>query len=690
MDGRICEYINNDWRFKKIPDISAMSKLTAPYSDDSGWESIDLPHTWNAADCTGTTVTSREYSEGYYRGAGCYRKRVYLPHEQYHGRQIFIEFAGANTVAVLYVNGKKAGSHEGGYAGFRFDITRLVKVGTENILAVYVSNAPSDCIVPVGDTGDFTKMGGIYRSVRLISVPKLHIDLMDNGSCGVYITPQPHDGTADIHTRIRLTNDGTAGAQGVVRVSILDGTEVVAQQEADVIVPRRATAEVEISQVLSDPKLWCGVDSPFLYTMRIGVFSGGQLCDGITEQFGVRSFSFDSEKGFFLNGEHMELHGVNYHQDAPDSGWAMTGRQRERDYAIMRDMGCNAVRLAHYQHAAEEYALCDRLGLCVWTEIGLILRVCAEETAEPQVSETMLSNVTRQLTELICQTYNRPSVILIGLSNELYQMSDSVFDMYRNLYSLAKQLGGGRAVTFADAQFWGRFTELPADVVGYNRYFGWYKEAGEASLFGEWFDKAHQNTEKRPLCISEYGGGGALSQHRDNIDWHTDIDPRGERHYENYQAQLHEDIWAQIGGREYLWGKFVWCMFDFPSASRKEGDTSGINDKGLCTRDRVPKDAFWFYRSVWSGMKTCRIAERRFNERSAAVPRVKVYANALSAELFVNGESQGMGTHPNEVLNTVFVWRDVQLTAGQENQVSVKAFYSDGTVLEDRVAWIGK
>lgn len=203
--------------------------------------------------------------------------------------------------------------------------------------------------------------------------------------------------------------------------------------------------------------------------------------------------------------------------------------------------------------------------------------------------------------------------------------------------------------------------------------------------FREWFDKAHEE-QTRPLCISEYGGGGAISQHKDNVNWLTDIDPNGERHYENYQSRLHEQIWAQIGSLDYLWAKLIWCMFDFPAAGRREGDTAGINDKGLCTRERVPKDAYWFYRSVWNSEKTCRLTEKRFTERPANVPEVSAYSNAERTELLLNGNSLGFGEVPDNRLPTVFVWKDVKLRPGK-NDLLLRAFYSDGTVLEDGASW---
>ena len=189
------------------------------------------------------------------------------------------------------------------------------------------------------------------------------------------------------------------------------------------------------------------------------------------------------------------------------------------------------------------------------------------------------------------------------------------------------------------------------------------------------------------MCISEYGGGGAISQHKDNIDWQSDIDPWGERHYENYQSELHERVWEQLSQRKYLWGKYIWCMFDFASDGREEGDTKGQNDKGLATRNRIPKDSYYFYKSVWNSEPMVHLTEKRFAERPCTIPRVKAYSNAVSAELFVNGIS--MGTAESQSGSTVFVWENIKINCGKENIISVQAKFSDGSVIEDNAVWTG-
>ena len=354
--GRTGEYINDGWHFRKCSGAQP-AKLAAPALDDSGWQEVTLPHTWNSSDCTGRADSAPEYSEGYYRGAGCYRRKVFLSNAQYRGREVFIEFGGANTVTELYVNGKKAGRHEGGYSAFRFDITKYVRTGTENLFAVVVSNASSDYIAPICDCGDFTKMGGIYRPVRLVSACRVHLgDFRPRA--------EVLDGAARVTAEFQLENNGAANACVSVKAEVYGGdTSVSSQGEYTAARGETRTGAIEIT--LPDPHLWDGVRDPFLYTMKVSVMVDGECVDSLSKQFGVRTFAFDREKGFFLNGKPTPLHGVNYHQDCPKNGWAMSQKQRERDYAMMRDMGCNAVRMAHYQHCEEEYALCDRLGLCV-------------------------------------------------------------------------------------------------------------------------------------------------------------------------------------------------------------------------------------------------------------------------------------------------------------------------------------
>ncbi len=689
--SRIVSDFNKNWRFCRLTKKEGLSSLPVETEnfDDSLWENIDLPHTWNAADGASGRTGITEGGENYYRGSGAYRKHFVLT-EEFAGKRIFIEFAGANTVTEVYVNGSFAGKHKGGYSAFRFDITEMLNRDRENIITVKVNNAPTDHIAPITDQGDFSKMGGIYRNVRLIAVENVHIDLLDFGSSGIFITPKNiSELYADVDILVKLANDGTENKSLTVSAIICDMQgNTAASASSDIFISAKEKKATALSVSVQKPVLWNGREKPYLYYAKIRLMSDGKEPDSYVQSFGIRSYQIDFEKGFFLNGKHLDLHGVNYHQDSFENGWAMTDSQRERDYRMMLDMGCTSVRMAHYQHDGHEYDLCDRLGITIWTEIGIVNKMSSDESEEHKLAEGFAENAKQQLIELIRQNYNHPSVIVWGISNELFQMTDEIFALFDELNRLAHSEDNTRPTTFADNQSWGRFLELPADLVGYNRYFGWYKDAGAPEDFGPWLDNYHESKEKRPLCISEYGGGGAVSQHKDNIDWQSDIDPWGERHYENYQSELHERVWAQLSQRPYLWGKYIWCMFDFASDGREEGDTKGQNDKGLATRERVPKDSFYFYKSVWNSDPMLHITEKRFIKRPCIIPQIKAYSNAVSAELFINGIPQGKG-HRSALSPTVFIWTDKQIECGKENSVTVRAVFSDGSVMEDNAVWTG-
>ncbi len=691
--GRTVINFDDNWKFLKMTQKDGLSKLEIQLSDfdDSAWEDVALPHTWNAIDGADGWSGTDEGGENYYRGLGGYRKTVALPKEL-SGKKIFIEFEGANTVTELYVNEKLVGIHEGGYSAFRFDITEYVKFGKENTFAVKVNNAPTDYIAPITNQGDFTKMGGIYRNVNIIVTEPVHIDLMDFGSSGIFVTPKNiTDSHADIDVLVKLAND-TAEAQDItVDVAIIDadGNKVASDSYSNSLAAN-SNGEANVTIPLENPTLWNGVKNPYLYSAEVVVSCGGEEIDRHVQEFGIRTYYIDAENGFFLNGEYLDLKGACYHQDSYENGWAMTDEQRERDYQLMLDMGVNSVRMAHYQHDGYEYTICDKLGMTVWTEIGIVNKMSADETNALKIADGFVDNAKQQLIELIRQNYNHPSVIVWGVSNELYQMSDEIFDIYTELNELANAEDKTRLISFADAQFWGRFMHLPGDVVGYNRYFGWYIDGADGA-FGNWLDDYHKNREPRAIAVTEYGGGAAISQHKDNIVWSEDIDTWGKRHYENYQSAMHEEIWAQFSQRPYLWGKYIWCMFDFASDGREEGDTKGQNDKGVMTRERVAKDSYYFYKSVWNDEPMVHITEKRFTERPSVVPIVKVYSNAESVELFVDGVSQGtvIRTDLDKLHSTVFTWKDIDIGLDKETEIKVIAALADGTLLEDTAIWKG-
>ncbi|MCI8563104.1 MAG: glycoside hydrolase family 2 protein, partial [Lachnospiraceae bacterium] len=661
-----------------------IAAVVVPGFDDSLYETVSLPHTWNAEDGT----CGREGI--CYRGNGVYRRELILPYEEWGQKVLYLSFEGANTVTTIYVNGKKAGRHEGGYSGFRVNITDYIIWGQANVIAVLVDNSETTYIAPIGKEGDFTKFGGIYRDVTLLGVCDVSFNLTENGTDGVFVSSllsnDDKEGIVKIHASIR--NESAKKRQLNV-FSVLKGREGVEAARGSISLAMEANSvkEVEYFVEIANPHLWNGVRDPYLYIVDTFLVSEGETLQNVMAETGFRRYDIQGNQ-FYLNGQPYNIYGVNYHQDSAANGWAMTDEEREADYAMMLDMGVTAVRMAHYQHDPYEYQLCDRLGLIVYTEIPLINRACSEEFFVDRA--LFAENIKQQLTELVCQNYNHPSICFWGISNELYDTDCETSKLYTELCRLASSLDETRKTVYADNQAEPDYVKrsFAADLVGYNRYDGWYY--GEAGGICSWV-ASRQKGDSRPSCISEYGAGGAVTQHMD-MPSQTDIIPNGELHYEEYQAIFHEEAWKDIVLSKNVWGEFIWCMFDFASYSREEGDTKGQNDKGLVTRDRkVKKDAYYFYQSIWGNKKMVHITSSRYQTRPYYVPEIKVYSNAETVELFVDGKSAGVRNAKKEEWGaTIFTWENIELLRNKENTVKAIAVFCDGSQKEDCVTWIGR
>lgn len=668
---------------------SNTSAAVTPDYDDSLYDSISLPHTWNAEDgADGWQIIDGD-GNSYYRGNGIYRKKLTLERKTWEQKRVYLSFEGANTITTVYVNGKKVGSHEGGYGGFRFDITDYILWDQENVIAVLVNNSRTTYIAPLDWEGDFTKFGGIYRDVSLLGVDDVSIDLTKNGSEGVLastlLSADYAQGTVNVCTSIRNESKNEKQIQVISVLKDSEGKEVTRAGVSAVIEPNR-NGDVKYPAVITNPNLWNGVKDPYLYTLDTYLLSEGKVLETVTTEIGFRQYDVREDQ-FYLNGQPYDIHGVNYHQDSVANGWAMTDEERDADYAAMMEMGVTAVRMAHYQHDPYEYQICDRLGLIVYTEIPLINRTKSNDFTVDW--NLFTENIKQQLTEMIYQNYNHPSVCFWGISNELYDTDDETSKLYTELCELAASLDNSRKTIYADNQAYPDYVKRSgaADLVGYNRYDGWYYGAPGGTC--AWI-ATHQKTDSRPSCISEYGAGAAITQHMDQPK-QKDITPNGKVHYEEYQSVYHEEAWKDIVTSKNVWGEFIWCMFDFASDSREEGDTKGQNDKGLVTRDRkIKKDAYYFYQSVWSDDKMVHITSSRYQERPCNVPELKVYSNAETVELFVNGVSAGVQKGSSELgKSTIFIWENVTLVQNEKNEIKAVATYLDGSQKEDYVSWTG-
>ena len=484
----------------------------------------------------------------------------------------------------------------------------------ENLLVVTADNSPNETVYP--QVADFTFYGGIYRNVNIISVEKNHFDLDYYGAPGIMVTPTVKGADADIDVQAFVTADTNCDITFVITAD----DEIIAQSATD---SKYAKAQMKIENV----HLWNGIKDPYLYKIKATLYTDGKAVDEISSTFGCRSFSIDPDKGFFLNGKPYPLRGVSRHQDRPKIGNALTLEHHREDMDLICEMGANTIRLAHYQHAQEFYDLCDSRGMVVWAEI-------------PYISRHMpngYDNTVSQMTELICQNYNHPSIVVWGLSNEITMngaADASLLENHRKLNDLVHQLDKTRKTTIAVLSMCSpdeEYTKIP-DVLSYNHYFGWY--GGNTAMNGPWFDDFHKKFPNRCVGLSEYGC--------EALNWHTSNPEQGD-YTEEYQAYYHEELIKQIMDRPYIWATHVWNMFDFAADARSEGGENGMNHKGLVTFDRkYKKDSFYAYKAWLSDEPFVHICSKRYVDRVEDVTKVTVYTNQPSVELFANGESVGV------------------------------------------------
>lgn len=557
---------------------------------------VTLPHTWNASD-------GQDGGNDYYRGKCSYTKNFSL-NEIPEGSEVWLEFRGVAMSAEVYVNDVLAGSHKGGYSTFRVNISQTIK--EHNTVTVYVDNSETREVYP--QKADFTFYGGIYRDVYLLIVPKQHFALGHWGSGGLMATPKISGTTATVLLEA-LTENTADGAK--VEFSI-DG---ISSAEA-VVAKGKASAEISIENV----HLWDGLSDPFMYKATAKLESG----DLIDTRFGCRSFYVDPEKGFFLNGRSYPLCGVSRHQDRESIGSALTPAMHKEDMDIIKEMGANTIRLAHYQHDQYFYDLCDEAGLIVWAEIPYI------SEHMPEANE----HTKTQMTELVLQNYNHPSIVCWGLSNEITAsgfVTDDLLENHRQLNDLCHRLDPSRLTTMASIfilETESKLNDIP-DIRSYNLYYGWY--VGEVQDNDKWFDEFHEKFPEKVIGLSEYGADA-------NPKYQTANPQKGD-YTEAYQALYHEHMLKMWSERPYIWAMHVWNMFDFAADGREEGGKRGINQKGLVTFDRkLKKDAFYIYKAYLTKEPFAYICGRRYIDRTEEKTEIKVYSNQPEVSLYVDGK----------------------------------------------------
>lgn len=630
--------LNQDWKF-------IQQDAGLPASLPADWQTVQLPHSWNAID-------GQDGNGSYDRGKYWYAKTFETPKQPLTGGKVFVEILAAGQQATVYVNGTEVTYHEGGYSTFRADITSLCKDEGENLLVVACSNEYKDSVYP--QSADFTFYGGLYRGVNLISVPEAHFDLEYYGGPGIQVTPKPCDcggATFEIVTYVKNTDENFTVLYSVLDA---DGKEVASGC--------RPADSTGITLYVPDTKKW-DIDSPYLYTVKAALQRRNETYDEISTRAGVRSFSCDPQKGFIMNGKETPLRGVSRHQDMLYKGNALTKEDHYRDAELIKELGANTIRLAHYQHNQYFYDACDELGFIVWAEIPFI----SVFNKDPEAHQNCIS----QLKELIIQNYNHPSICFWGISNEILigGISEKLVENHKELNALAKELDPTRLTTIAHVSM--TPVESPmhhiTDVESYNHYFGWY--GGKMEDNGPWLDNFNKVHPDICLGLSEYGCEGIITYHGPN--------PACKDYSEEYQALYHEHMAKVLDERPWIWSSHVWNMFDFGCAARNEGGVAGRNNKGLMTIDRkTKKDSYYIYKAYWNKEPMVHLCGKRYAQRAGETTQIRVYSNLPTVTLYLNGEKVG-----EQTAEKVFVF-EVALADGFNTIVAEAGDQKDTMTLE--------
>ena len=404
---------------------------------------------------------------------------------------------------------------------------------------------------------------------------------------------------------------------------------------------------------VTSPVLWDGLTSTRLYTAKASLLIDGKEVDTVEKKVGFRRISLDADKGFFLNGNHVKLHGVAKHQDTAEVYSAATMENWKQDMSLIKEIGANAVRLSHYPHPQEVYDLCDEIGFVVWAEIPLL---------KLSEDEHLYENAKFQLKEMILQNMHHPGICFWGIQNEIAIYGEFPYmpEKLKVLNELVNALDDSRFSTCANLNVVHSDSPLNriTDATAYNIYYGWYY--GEFEDHGKFLDEFHSVNPNMPLGISEYGADT-------NVAYHSD-EPKVNDYTEEFQALYHETVYPMMAERDFVWGSFVWNMFDFTSPIRQAANIHNRNIKGLVTFDRkTKKDSFYYYKAMWSKEPFVQIAGKRYVNRVAETITVKVYSNQPNVILTTYA-----GKFEAKTNNGSAVFEHIPLKCG-ENEIVAKA-----------------
>lgn len=623
---RKIENINEGWRYTE----NNTANITEITKEDL-WSKISLPHTWNSHDVT-------DLVPGYRRGASWYKKDLNLTVLD-KNKSYELYFEGANITTHVYVNGKKAGEHVGGYIGFYVDLTSYLQKGSNDIL-VRVDNSYNPEVIP-SQKSDFFIYGGIVRDLWLITKNKENIEKV------VVKTPSVSKDKASLLLEVQL--NGAELKNHELVATIFDPSGKKAGTANTKISSDKVTLNFDI---FSDPQLW-DIDTPNLYKAKVSLKKSGKTVDQVSEDFGFRWFEFKDHGPFFLNGKRVLLRGTHRHEEHAGYGAAMPNDLHVKDIQAIKDMGANFIRLAHYPQDPEVYKMCDKLGILVWDEVPW----CRGGLG----NDVWKSNTKRLLKEMIQQNINHPSIILWSLGNEIYWLPDfkggddrdKINEFLKEMNDLAHVLDPSRKTAIR------KYYEGSdiIDVFSPSIWSGWY--AGSYKTYEKAVNKYIK--EYKSFLHAEYGGSSHVGRHTENpIDGEGVMDSDGWTEAitqtavtniakigdwsENYIVDLFDWHLRIAEQNEDFVGNVQWAFKDFGTPLRPENDIPYMNQKGLVDREGNPKDAYYVFKSYWAKDPFTYIESHTWTERQGPKDKARelnVYSNCEEVELFHNGKSLG-------------------------------------------------
>lgn len=662
-EGRIVQSFNSGWLFKKAPASKEIA-ITAPQWE-TGWEKVEIPHTWNARDM-------QVQADNFYEGPAYYKKSYFLP-EEWKDKRIFLRFEGVGACTEVYVNGTLATTHKGGYSAFACEIGTMLKAGRENEIIVKADNQSRPDVIPVNHVL-FGVYGGIYRPVWLVVTDPYAICVTDCASPGVYITQKNvSKKQADVKVKVKLDNATLQPVPLTLQTTIYnqEGKQVATQSQAFDLNPQGVQV-YEADFKIKNPTLWQGRKNPYLYKVVSRLVQNGKTIDEVVQPLGLRKYEIIAGKGFYLNGEKYPMYGVTRHQDWWGLGSALTNENHDFDLATIMDVGATTVRFAHYQQSDYLYSRCDSLGLIIWAEIPFVNRVTGQEA----------ENAHNQLREMIRQSFNHPSIYVWGLHNEVYKPHEYTKELTKSLHDLAKTEDPDRYTVSVNG--YGHMdhpVNLNADIQGMNRYFGWYeKKIKDIEPWVEGLEKEYPNQK---LMLTEYGADANLRHQTEYmgeaLNWTKEFYP------ETFQTKTHEYQWSVIAKHPYIIASYLWNTFDFCAPLWVRGGVPARNMKGLVTFDRkIKKDSYFWYKANWSTDPVLYLTQRRNKDREKKVTSITVYSNIGTPKVYLNGkELSGIRKGYTDVH---YIIDDVTLADGM-NVVKTVA-EKGGKTYEDEIEWM--